>query len=267
MGGTMYAVAGGKGGVGKTTTALNLAAAFETGGTDTAVVDADLEMTNLGDLAGIDNEHSVHDVLAGQHGHAPRSLDRGLLDRRAPREDVVEATVEGPGGVTVLAGEDNIDAVRRAETARLRDVFHTLRTNHETVVADTGAGLTHAALVPYGLADGVVMVTTDNEVAALDVAKTAEMVREVDGTVLGVVVTRTSKGTDADATADTVGEPLLESVPEAPDVAGEEPMVLTAPGSGPAQAYQLLAGSVEAAGGPAHEGESSGKRVRSPTQD
>ncbi|PSQ42331.1 septum site-determining protein MinD [Halobacteriales archaeon SW_7_68_16] len=248
MGGTMYAVAGGKGGVGKTTTALNLAAAFETGGTDTAVVDADLEMTNLGDLAGIDNEHSVHDVLSG-------------------RATVEEATVEGPGGVTVLAGEDNIDAVRRAETARLRDVFHTLRTNHETVVADTGAGLTHAALVPYGLADGVVMVTTDNEVAALDVAKTAEMVREVDGTVLGVVVTRTSEGTDADATADTVGEPLLESVPEAPDVAGEEPMVLTAPGSGPAQAYQLLAGSVEAAGGPAHEGESSGKRVRSPTQD
>ena len=203
MGGSMYAVAGGKGGVGKTTTTLNLAAAFAESGADTAVVDADLGMTNLGELLAIETDHSVHDVLAGE-------------------ATVEAALVDGPGGVSVLAGDRDLDAYDRADPAELRGVVERLRERYDVVLADTGAGLSHASLVPYGLADGVVLVTTADAVAATDTGKTAEMVRQVDGTVLGVVVTRTDAAADAVSTAERVGEPLLGSVPEAPDIAGRD---------------------------------------------
>ena len=236
MGGTTYAVAGGKGGVGKTTTALNLAVALETAGTDAAVVDADLGMTNLGELAGIDPDRSIHDVLAGG-------------------ASVEEATTRGPGGVTVLAGERDLDAYGRADPAELRPAIEDLRRDHDAVVVDTGAGLSHEALVPYGLADAVALVTTPGETAAVDTRKTADMVRQVGGTVMGTVVTRTHPGAsgddrghdpDVDPTVDAVGEPLLATVPDAPDLAGSEPMVVTAPDSDPAAAYRRLAGRVAA---------------------
>lgn len=246
----MYTVAGGKGGVGKTTTALNLAVALEADGTDTAVVDADLGLTNLTELAGIDVEPSIHDVLAGA-------------------ADVEDAATEGPAGVTVVAGDRDLTANRRADPAELRPVTERLQRDHEAVVVDTGAGLSHAALVPFGLADGVVLVTTPDRTAAVDTGKTAELVRQVGGSVLGTVVTRTDpdadpdlesladienlpeKGAEADAAGDpissveetvaVVGEPLLGTVPEAPELAGSEPMVTTAPDSDPATAYRDLA--------------------------
>lgn len=248
----MYAVAGGKGGVGKTTTTLNLAAAFAATGAETVVVDADLGMTNLGALLAIEPEHSVHDVLAGE-------------------ADVDAALVEGPAGVDLLAGSRSIDAYDRANPAELRGVFDRLRETHDVVLADTGAGLSHASLVPYGLADGVVLVTTDDAVAATDTAKTAEMVRHVDGTVLGTVVTRVDDADDAVSTAGEVGEPLLGSVPDAPEVAGDEPLVATAPDSDAAAAYEGLVAEVEQALATAtHEtvaADSSPRRVASPTQD
>ena len=54
MAGYVCTIAGGKGGVGKTTTAINIAAALEENGYDTVVVDADLGMANLGNMLGID---------------------------------------------------------------------------------------------------------------------------------------------------------------------------------------------------------------------
>ncbi|MFB6084050.1 MAG: MinD/ParA family protein [Halorientalis sp.] len=62
---TVYAVAGGKGGVGKTTTAANLAATLRATGREVALVDADLAMSNLQGVVGIDHEPTIHDVLAG----------------------------------------------------------------------------------------------------------------------------------------------------------------------------------------------------------
>jgi len=254
MGGSMYAVAGGKGGVGKTTTTLNLAAAFAESGADTAVVDADLGMTNLGELLAIETDHSVHDVLAGE-----ATVDAALAD--------------GPGGVSVLAGDRDLDAYDRADPAKLRGVVERLRETHDVVLADTGAGLSHASLVPYGLADGVALVTTTDSVAATDAGKTAEMVRQVDGTVLGVVVTRTDAASDAVTAAERVGEPLLGSVPEAPELAGDEPMVLTAPESDPAATYHGMVSELERAvetmtrEPTGLDPESGGRRIASPTQD
>lgn len=84
-------------------------------------------------------------------------------------------------------------------------------------------------------------------VAATDTAKTAEMVRHVDGTVPGTVVTRVDAAAEAVATAEAVGESLLGSIPDAPKLAGDEPLVRTAPDSDAAVAYEGLVPEVEQA--------------------
>jgi hypothetical protein len=97
------------------------------------------------------------------------------------------------------------------------------------------------------------------------------MVRHVDGTVLGTVVTRVDAAAEAVATAEDVGEPLLGSVPDAPDVAGDEPLVRTAPGSDAAAAYEGLVPEIEselaASRREAVAADPGPTRVTSPTQD
>lgn len=231
MRGHCYAVASGKGGVGKTTTAVNTATELAARGYEVVVVDADLAMTNLGRVVGVDHEPTLHDVLAGNA--------------------VLEDAIHVDGDFAVLPGSSAIDRFRDADPAGLRGVIKRLQTGFEVVIVDTGAGVDHETMVACGLADDVVLVTTPDEMAVTDTAKSREMVEKVDGDVLGVVVTRTDEST-ASGTAAELGTDLLGAVPDAPAVVGDEPVVDTAPDSAAASAYRditdSLALAVDAAG-------------------
>jgi septum site-determining protein MinD len=217
------ALAGGKGGVGRTTTAVNLGAAMSAAGHDVVVVDADLGMANLGAMLGVDHDPSLHGVLSGD----------GV--------SVADATTAGPEGLTVLPGAPTLDAFAAAETAQLRGVVDELRERHDVVVLDTGAGLSHEATLPLGLADGVVVVTTPDPVAVADAEKTARLADRVGGAVVGGVVTRTEADTDLEALDEETAFTVLGGVPLDREAVGEEPLVETAPESPAAEAYRDLA--------------------------
>jgi len=221
MRGHCYAVASGKGGVGKTTTAVNTATAMARRGHDVVVVDADLAMTNLGRVVGVDHEPTLHDVLAD--------------------DAALEAAIHTDGDVAVLPGSDDIDSFRDADPAGLRRTLKRLQTAFDVVVVDTGAGVDHETMVACGLADDVVLVTTPDETAVTDTAKSREMVETVDGQVMGVVVTRAPDAAAATSAADELGAELVGAVPEAPEVVGDEPVVETAPKSAVAAAYSGIA--------------------------
>ena len=226
MTGFVYTVAGGKGGVGKTTTAINVAVALQDAGYDVVVVDADLGMANLGAMVDIDHEPSLHQVLAGKAA-------------------VSDAIVEGPGGVTVVPGERNLEAFADADPAKLRKVVKALSTAYDIVLIDTGAGLSHETTVPLGLADGVLLVTTADEVAIGDTVKTAQLAERIDGNVIGAVLTRAGDDTNVSHVADKLDMEMLAVVPEDEEAAQDEPLLLTHEDSYAAEAYRRLANTLE----------------------
>jgi septum site-determining protein MinD len=225
MSGYVCTIAGGKGGVGKTTTAINIATVLEEGGYDTVVVDADLGMANLGEMLRVEFDVSIHDVLAGN-------------------STVSAALTDAPGGITVIPGKQSLEAFAEADPAKLRKVLSTLRNTYDAVLVDTGAGLSHETTVPLGLADGVLLVTTPDEVAVSDTVKTAELADRVDGTVIGALVTRVTRDTDVPGIADQLPCPLLGVIPADIEAAGREPLVIESPDSHAADAYRQLTRSL-----------------------
>ncbi|WP_136717495.1 MinD/ParA family ATP-binding protein [Halorientalis salina] len=226
MTGYVFTIAGGKGGVGKTTTTINVAVALQDAGHDVVVVDADLGMANLGAMLDIDHSPSLHQVLAGKAA-------------------VSDAITEGPGGITVVPGERNLEAFADADPAKLRKVVKALSTAYEIVLIDTGAGLSHETTVPLGLADGVLLITTADDVAIGDTVKTAQLAERIEGDVVGAVLTRANDDTNVSQVADKLDLEMLAVVPEDQDATKSEPLLINHSDSYAAEAYRRLASTLE----------------------
>ncbi len=226
MAGYVCTVAGGNGGVGKTTTAVNLAAALEANGYDVALVDADLGMPNVSEMLGVDHEQSLHDILAG-------------------RATVSETLTEAPAGMTLIPGEPALEAYAEAEPQKLRTVIKTLRRAYDVVLVDTAAGLRTENTVPLELADGVLLLTTPDYVSLTDTTKTGELATRVDSEIIGALIVRVTEESDMSEIRDAFEFPVLGGVPADLDVVGDEPLVVTAPDSEAADAYRQLAEQLE----------------------
>lgn len=226
MAGYVCAIAGGNGGVGKTTTAINVGATLQQAGYDVAVVDADLGMPNVAQMLDIEFDANLHDILAG--------------------ETTVSETLTGaPGGMTIIPGEPTLEAYAEANPKKLRKVVKTLRRTYDVVIVDTAAGLREENTVLLEMADGVVLTTIPDHVSLTDTDKTRQLAEAVDSDIVGVLIVRATTETpmaDIDAEFDV---PVLGAIPHDPAAAGDEPMAIESPDSLPATAYRELAASLE----------------------
>jgi len=222
MAGEIVTVAGGKGGIGKTTTTINTGVALQEAGHDTVVVDADLGMTNLGKLLDLDHQPRLHHVLAGE-------------------AEMSEAITDGPGGLSILAGHESLEAFAHGDPSNLRPVLHSLARNYDAVLVDTGAGISQETMIPMDASDGVLLVTTPKSVSTVDARKMVDLAERVETDVVGAVITKADGDTDVTAVADELGENVLSVVPQDKEATREEPLVVTASESYAAQAYRRLA--------------------------
>ncbi len=226
MGGYVCTVAGGNGGVGKTTTAINLAASIGAQGYEAVVIDADLAMANVAEMLEIEYEQCLHDVLAGNA--------------------TVSETLTDAYGITVIPGEPSLDAYAQADPEKLWKVANTLSRTYDVVLIDTAAGLSKETTIPLELADGVILVTTPDHVSLTDTGKTGTIAELVDSDIVGALLVRATEETPIAKIDDEFEFPLLGGIPSDLDAAGDEPLVKTSPESAPAAAYRELAKQLEA---------------------
>lgn len=226
----VLAIAGAKGGVGKTTTSINLGAALTEAGADVAIVEADLAMANVADFISVGDSADLHDVLTGN-------------------ANVADATYETPAGTVLPSGMD-LSGFADANVDELADVVAELRDRHDLVLLDTGAGVSYESVLPLAIADATILVSTPRVAAVRDASKTAELVDRVEGNVLGIVFTKSGTGSTppVERISEFVGADLLGHVGDDPAIPTSQdrrrPVVTEAPDSAAASAYESIAGKV-----------------------
>ncbi|MFH5798947.1 MinD/ParA family protein [Haladaptatus sp. CMAA 1911] len=163
----MLAIAGGKGGCGKTTTTLGLAGALGRMRRSVVAVDADVDMPDLHLLAGVTDSPNLSAVADG--------------------EPVESATHPPPSltGVGVVPAPQSV-----AVSVHLPTALPRLSCAADHVLVDCPAGAGPDAATPLRIADHVLLVTTPDPACLRDTAKTAAMARALGTTIIGVVTTR-----------------------------------------------------------------------------
>jgi septum site-determining protein MinD len=179
----MLAVAGGKGGCGKTTTTLGLAAALVRQRKSAVAVDADREMPNLHAMAGVEREPGLDAVADGW----PAGFVAGTAGEPVLGVEVLPA---GQGRATRNATDHSQPHQSHRSHSRTIGTLARVRNCADAVLLDCPAGAGPDAVAPLRVADATVVVTTAEPACLRDAVKTTAMARELDVPVAGAVVSR-----------------------------------------------------------------------------
>jgi flagellar biosynthesis protein FlhG len=153
------AVTSGKGGVGKTFVAANLACALARRGERVLVLDADLGLANLDVVLNLFPKITLHDVFTG-------------------KANLEDAILPAPGGFSVLlAGSGLVEYSRLTPEVRdkLMDVIEKVAPRFDRIILDTGAGISDVVLYTVSLADEVLVVATPEPTSLTDAYATIKV--------------------------------------------------------------------------------------------
>ncbi|WP_417450783.1 P-loop NTPase [Kordiimonas sp.] len=239
----IIAVASGKGGVGKSTTSVNLALALKALGLKVGVMDADIFGPSLPMLMGVDERPEIKNkVIQPLVAHGIKLMSIGFLI------DVDQPVVwRGP-------------RVMGATQQLLRDVAWGPL---DVLVVDMppGTGDVQLTMVQQAPLTGAVIVTTPQDLALIDARKGLAMFRKVDVPILGIIENMSTficphcgEASDifghggAQETANVLGCSFLGGIPLEMSVrqnadAGT-PVIMQEPDGQPARAYHAIAGQI-----------------------
>ncbi len=146
------AITGGKGGVGKTSTAVNLAVALARRRQRVLLVDFDLGLANADLLLGVEPQATLADVLAG-------------------RASVAAAIHATPWGVDLLPAASGLDELTRLGEERLRRLLVAIAAvarGYDRCLIDTAAGIGAEVLAPLRAASRSLCVVTPDPTSLTD---------------------------------------------------------------------------------------------------
>ena len=149
---TVFAITSGKGGVGKSNVAVNLAIALSQAGKRVVLLDADLGLANADVMAGVEVRTNLAHVIARQR-------------------ELKEVMIDAPGGFKLIGGASGIAKMADlsdGDRQRLIRALAELETLADVILVDTGAGISPSVLSFTRAADHVLVVTTPEPTAITD---------------------------------------------------------------------------------------------------
>lgn len=144
------AVSGGKGGVGKSTVALNLAIAYAQMGARTLMVDTDLGMADLNLLLGVAPDKSLLDALSGT------PIDEVLI------------SAHGISLLPALNGSYLLSTIGPSAQARVIELVNSLSERFDCLMIDIAAGIGQAQTAFAGAAADAIVVVNPEPLSMAD---------------------------------------------------------------------------------------------------
>jgi len=149
---SVIAITSGKGGVGKSNVAVNLSIKLASAGKSVVLLDADLGLANADVLCNIDLPYNLSHVIAR-------------------KKELHEVMVTAPGGFKLIGGASGLARMADLtdfDRARIVESLMAVEHSADTIVIDTGAGISPNVLSFTRAADHVLVVTTPEPTAITD---------------------------------------------------------------------------------------------------
>ena len=241
----IIAVASGKGGVGKSTSTVNLAYALADSGSKVGILDADVHGPSVPLMTGAKDPTEVHGkMIVPPEVGGVKIISVGMFNK--------------DGKANIMRGPMTSQIIRQFLTQISWGELDYLLIDYPPGTGDIQ--LTLSQMAPLS---GAVLVTTPQEVALLDVRKAVEMFASTKVPILGVVETMSYfvcdgcekrhpifKEGGGQKVAEEHGVKLLGSIPMEMGVSecgdSGRPIVSSAPNSASAKAYREASGKVAA---------------------
>lgn len=145
-------ITSGKGGVGKTNFAVNLAISIQRLGYDVLILDADIGLSNVEILVGMNMRYNITDFIVNN-----MSI-----------QDIIG---EGPEGIKIISGGSGLyefSTMNDENIKKILNEFKTLEQAMDFIIIDTGAGVSNTVLDFVITADEVIIVTTPDPTSIMD---------------------------------------------------------------------------------------------------
>lgn len=148
----VLAISSGKGGVGKTSFALNFSISLRRLGYDVVIIDADLGLSNIEIMSGISLSNSISDIVYNN-------------------KDISEIIGFGPEGVKIISGGYGLKELKLMDDGNFRKLLEEIEKLHKSsdiIIIDTGAGISDSVLNFIMTADEAVIICTPDPTSLMD---------------------------------------------------------------------------------------------------
>lgn len=148
----VLAITSGKGGVGKTNIAANLAVCLSASRKKVLLVDADLSLGNLDVIMNINSKYNISHMITG-------------------RKSIEQIIHIGPAGLEIICGASGLEDltnINEFQRQRLLKDLAKLGSDTDMIVIDTAAGISKSVIGFCLAADHVLVVTTPEATAMTD---------------------------------------------------------------------------------------------------
>ena len=179
----VYAVTSGKGGVGKTSIAVNLSIILSKAGFKILLIDADMGLANIDLMTGVSASHTIEEVIEG-------------------KASIFDALAAGPEGMTILSAGSGLGKVAdmgHERAVRFKRELVKLENAFDCIFIDTGAGISANVTDFVFMADEVLIIMNTEPTAFADAYAMAKVVTmEKPSAAVGIIINMSKSDKDSE---------------------------------------------------------------------